>query len=76
VRPEEDMGFFSVLLGDAAFRRLLGGALGEPSVAAVPFSCERITASGSGSAFERPSTVSEAIGGRCVSPTWDGDNGG
>jgi hypothetical protein len=38
VRPEEEGGFFSVLLGDAAFRRLLGGALGVSSVAPVPFS--------------------------------------
>lgn len=35
VRPEEEGGFFSVLLGDAAFRRLLGGA-GVSS--RVPFS--------------------------------------
>lgn len=38
VRPEEDAGFFSELLGDAAFRRLLGGTFGESWVPTMPFS--------------------------------------
>ena len=38
VRPEEEAGFFSELLGDAAFRRLLGGTFGESWVPAMPFS--------------------------------------
>ena len=65
VRPEEEMDFFSGLLGDAAFRRLLGGTFGVS--AARPFSCERRTTSWSGSAFERPSMVSGAIGEREMS---------